>query len=423
MRTALRISAVSMATGIAFAGAASAAPATGERTYETFGGLVIVPASSIPHPETPDRMHTNTAIFVPAGHHADNAKPGAGGETAASLACVYGLTKKTPGCNPTTVKTVPKTGSKVVVIVDAYDDPTAEKDLAAYSKEFGLPTITAKNFEVVYASGKQPAQDSTGGWELEESLDVDMAHALAPGAKIILMEADDDSTTALIAAEKAAIKLVQKAGGGEVSNSWGGGDGAGETSYTKDFEGAKAVVFVAAGDQTGPSFPAVLQDVVSVGGTSIQRNTKGDYLSQGTWNQTGGGVSGFIKVPAYQSGNASVSAIVGSFRGTPDIALVANPDTPVWAYDSTPYNGQVLKWFEVGGTSVATPLAAALVNSAGSFNASAEDELTEIYANLGNAKAFYDIKQGQCPNDPRGRAEAGYDLCTGVGAPIGTIGK
>jgi len=426
MRTVLRLSAVSMAVTVAFAGTAARAETseTSEQIFQTSSGTVIIPAASIAHPETPRRAHTNTAIFVPSARHPDNTAPSGDGETAASLACVYGLTKQTPGCNPTSVKTIATTGSKVIAIVDAYDDPTAEKDLATYSKQFGLPAITKSDFEVVYAAGKKPAQDSTGGWELEESLDVDMAHALAPGAKIILVEATDDNTTSLIAAERLAIQLVGKAGGGEVSNSWGSEDGIGEGSFSADFAGPNAVVFAAAGDTVGPSFPAVLHNVVAVGGTTIERSAKGDYLGQSTWDSGGGGVSGYIGVPSYQLLKAAVEEVVFNFRGTPDLALVANPDTsPVWAYDSTPYNGKVLKWFEVGGTSVATPLAAALVNSAGSFKASTRAELAEIYANLGNAKAFLDIKQGQCFNDPRGLAAVGYDLCTGVGAPIGTIGK
>jgi subtilase family serine protease len=114
---------------------------------------------------------------------------------------------------------------------------------------------------------------------------------------------------------------------------------------------------------------------------------------------------------------------VGTKRGTPDIGADASPESGAVVYDSFPYEGQVLDYVIVGGTSLASPLSAALVNNAGSFNASTTAELTEIYANLGNTKAFYDITAGVCENATSGLASVGYDLCTGVGAPIGKIGK
>jgi len=162
--------------------------------------------------------------------------------------------------------------------------------------------------------------------------------------------------------------------------------------------------------------------VISVGGTTINRAGKGSgpFKSETTWSQTGGGPSAYLPTPAYQSG---LTAIVGTQRGTPDIAADANPTSGAIIYDSIPYKDQTLGFVVVGGTSLASPLSAALVNNAGSFNASTTAELTEIYQNLGNKAAFADITAGKCLNASSGVASVGYDLCTGVGAPIGTVGK
>jgi subtilase family serine protease len=367
--------------------------------------------------------HTNIEFFVANGRSFQNTQPSGTGETPASLACIYGLAPHAHSCEPSQLTAVAHSGSKAVAIVDAYDAPTALNDLKVFSKQYGLPGITNGNFKVVYAGGSKPAADPTGGWEAEEDLDIEMVHAFAPKAKIILVEAADDSFTSLQAAELVAIKEVQAAGGGEVSNSWGSSEFSGEGAAAANFTGNKVVVFASSGDSPAVSSIAALPNVVGVGGTSISRSNTGAYLGQTTWDQGGGGISSFIGVPSFQKGTAPVEKIVGKFRGTPDIALIANPDTGVWFYDTTPFSGQTLDWAVIGGTSVASPLAAALVNSAGSFAASTADELTTIYANLGNKKAFSSVTQGNCTTDARGHAVAGYDLCTGVGTPLGITGK
>src|SRR5208282_5507288 len=121
------------------------------------------------------------------------------------------LVKTVTGCNPNTVATNPSGGAKMIAIVDAYDAPNAARDLAAFSTQFGLP---AANFQTVYASGAKPAWDP--GWEFEESLDVQWAHAMAPGAKIVLVEAASNSFSDLMKAEDVASAMVNAAGGGEV---------------------------------------------------------------------------------------------------------------------------------------------------------------------------------------------------------------
>jgi kumamolisin len=203
--------------------AANAAEPVVEKSVPVATGTVVIPVSSIARPEDAGvRAHTNIQLFFPAGVRAPASAPSGKYETPASLACVYGLTPLVTGCNPTTLTTVATTGSKAIAIVDAFDYPTAENDLSVYSAQFGLPAITKSNFQVVYAEGKKPKQDSSGGWELEEALDIDMAHAMAPNAQIFLVEAKNNSTKELFAAEAVAAKLVAAAGGGEVSNSWSG---------------------------------------------------------------------------------------------------------------------------------------------------------------------------------------------------------
>ncbi len=378
----------------------------------------IIPASSLPGPGA----HTNIRLHLPSGLRSAVTAPSGTYENPMSLACVYGLTKREPGCNPSTLTAVATGGSRVIAIVDAYDDLTATNDLIAFSNQYGLPRITNRNFQIVYATGTRPEQDpSGGGWELEESLDVQMAHALAPKAKIILVEAATNSVADLLVAEQVAAKLVAAAGGGEISNSWGAAEFSGEANSAPIFSAANTVFFAAAGDAPGATFPSVLSNVVAVGGTSINRTAFGDYVNQSAWSDTGGGSSAYVAIPPYQQ---AIARIVGGFRGVPDVSLVANPSTGVWIYDSTPYEGTILDWLVIGGTSVAAPAAAALVNNAGHFFPDTSAELTEIYADRAVRRDFTDITSGFCgnpaPNTPAGR---GWDFCTGVGAPRGTGGK
>jgi len=400
--------------------AAAVAADLDARTEITSRGTIITPSSSL---KLAGQAHTNVKIFVARGRQASVTAPYGNFETPASLACVYGVTKRVDHCNPTTLKTINTAGSRMIAIVDAYDDPNAAKDLAAYSNQYGLPNINAGNFAVVYASGRRPARDLTGGWELEESLDIEMAHALAPNATIVLVEAKSSYFTDLFNAEKVAIKLVEAAGGGEVSNSWEGSESPTEAQDEAIFQGQNVTVFASAGDAPGTGEPAALPNVIGVGGTSVNRTANGDLINETSWYETGGGLSRYIGTPAFQS---AVTSVVGTARGVPDIAAVADPQTGVWVYDSTPYegaNGTLVGWIVLGGTSVASPVAAAIVNDAGTFNASTTDELTEIYTNLGNTKAFTDITKGPCGNNLLGHVTIGYDVCTGIGVPVSGVGK
>jgi subtilase family serine protease len=403
-------------------GTALAAPDLRAQVRVVPNGIVIIPGSSIEIPDDIGRKaHTNIRIFRPARQKsALNPAPYGDFGNPKSMACIYGLVPLVPGCNPETLTANATGGSKVVVLVDAFDFPTATNDLSVFSAQYGLPSITAKNFQIVYgnAAGTKPAQDPTGGWELEAALDIEMAHSMAPGAKVVLVEATTDSYPDLLIAEQIAAGIATKAGGGEVSNSWGGTEFATEQSFDASFAGTNVVFFASTGDTPGVEVPAALHGVVAVGGTSVLRDQNGNYLGQSVWSETGGGKSAYIPRPLYQ---AKVQAIVGKFRGIPDVALVADPDTGVWIYDSTAYNGTVLDWATVGGTSVASPATAAIVNNAGHFSPSSAKELTKIYANLGVAANFTDITTGTCNNGSTDLT--GWDYCTGVGTPLGRVGK
>jgi subtilase family serine protease len=400
---------------------AYADPDLAQQVRRTISGTLVIPGSSVQRPQDAGRIaHTNVTIFVPNDVPFGAKHPRGRYETPASLACVYGLTASVAGCNPKTLTTVAHGGSRVIAIVDAYDYPTADKDLAVFSLQFGLPAPTKDNFQKIFAGGTRPPQDPTGGWELEEALDIDMAHALAPNAKIVLVEAASDSLTDLLAAEVAANNLVANAGGGEVSNSWGSSEFPGEQRFAGFFGGPNVVTFAAAGDSYGVLFPSVLPNVIGVGGTSISRTASADFRSQLSWEDSGGGPSGYLPTPTFQAG---VTSKVGTTRGTPDIGLIADPLTGVWFYDSTPYTLQfsVQKpfWSVVGGTSVASPAAAAIFNSRGAFAYATSMQLTKIYNDLGVPAHFTDIVHGPCANAVSGHASIGYDFCTGVGTPVG----
>ena len=416
--TAFAVTALLSATGQATAATADLRQAV----VSTPAGDIITPGSSIERPEEKgSAAHTNLHLLrrnrVRA---ADAVDVGNFVETPASLACLYGVAPRVYGCNPQIVTTVASGGSRAIAIVDAFDYPTAAADLSAFSAQYGLPAVTNANFSVVYASGTRPDVDATGGWALEAALDIEMAHALAPGAKVILVEAASAGYTDLFAAEQVASQLVAAAGGGEVSNSWSGQEFSFEMAVAPAFRGKNVVFFASAGDTPGAGLPSALPNVVSVGGTTINRSAAGNYINQTTWPSTGGGLSAFIPAPSYQQ---AVAGVVGTMRGTPDVSLVANPASGVWVFDTTPYNGEPLNWVVVGGTSVASPATAALVNNAGAFRPTTTAELRVMYANRLRTGDYTPVTSGSCPNAASGAASAGYNLCTGIGTPMGRGGK
>ncbi len=289
-----------------------------------------------------------------------------------------------------------------------------QADLNTYDKTFGLPAST---ITTIYPQGKPKSIDQ--GWALETDLDVQMVHAIAPKATIILEAAKSPSNANLFAAVKDAYT---KRGATIISMSFGGGESAAETGAQADgifaAGSAKGVSFTASsGDSgTGAQYPAASPYVTSVGGTTLNVRPNGAYVSETAWNGSGGGLSAYENVPAYQAGfNKS------SKRGIPDVSMVADPATSVSVYDSFGYKGQ--KGFVVlGGTSVASPMFAGVLALVKQSRTKALKNIdTELYA---TAKTYYttdfhDIASGS--NGTCGAictAHAGYDYVTGLGSPV-----
>ena len=383
-------------------------------------GRVVTPASSIERPgDAGVRAHTHLRMFEPEDGQPFVGPPfsGYGYETPQSLACVYGLVTKKTGCNPNNVTAIPTGGNRAIAIVDAYHYPTALADLQKFSTQFGLK---APVLQVVFASGVKPPQDPSGGWELEEALDLQWAHAMAPAAKLILVEAASNSFADLLQAEQVASDLVVAAGGGQVSNSWGSSEFSGETAYDSHFTTAGVVYFASSGDSPGPSYPSSSPNVVSAGGTTISRNpTTFNFLYETRWQAAGDGISAYEPRPLYQN---AIQSIVGAKRGTPDLSFDANPETGVWVYTTTPISGQT-GWFIVGGTSLSSPALAGIINVSAKKLASTDAELTLLYGGIGNATFFNDITSGICGPYAGYATATGWDLCTGVGSPKGKLGK
>jgi kumamolisin len=411
-------------------------------------GRVVIPDSSIERPEDVGyRMHTNIQIFVPADREKFGAAPNGYGlpdvagltpagppfpgyafETPASIACLYGLVTPVAGCNPNTFKTNPTGGAKAIGIVDAYDYPNAMADLNVFSAQFGLPKVTSSTFKSVFAggtggcAGSDPGNDP--GWEIEQALDIQWSHAMAPNAKIFLVEAASNSLADLLVAEDCATKLVAAAGGGEISNSWGGSEFPTETSNDSHFVHSGIVYFASTGDSPGTQWPSVSTNVVAVGGTTTRRMnsgaTFGNFISETTWDGGGGGLSLYEPRPSYQS-----VLPAASHRLVPDVSSDANPNTGVWVYDNNVTFGAL--WYMVGGTSVSSPTWSGIVNRAGHFAASSAAELSTIYNAYNNvttyAADYHDVTTGFCSFYDANLAVAKWDLCSGVGSPKTYVGK
>jgi subtilase family serine protease len=426
--------------------------------YRRPGTVIMPPSSIMRHEDAGIRAHTNVLIFVPAGRPVSSPDiAGAGGETPASLGCVYKVGPNYTGCNPATGGTNhPSGGWGAIALVDAYDNPHAASDLATFSSNYGLPAAT---FTKIYANTSQGTQNGMTascsgvppgdyGWGLEEDLDIEWAHAMAPNAQIVLIEACSNSDSDLFYAEQIAGIAVSHRGGGDISNSWGGDEFPGEVGTTDDvfyrYYWKVTSYFASAGDDGwGAQYPSSSPWVVSAGGTTVNRDSSGNFINESCWalnsqgNGSGGGVSQYElwqNPPNMANGMGPWTAfqypLFGqTARQTPDMAFDADPNTGVNVYDTYGYSG----WLVVGGTSVASPSLAGIVNLSynrqgqspeiGGYYTNEEDNL--IYAQEFNhvnySQNFYDVTTG-C-NGSGHCAAAYYDQCTGVGTPRGTFGK
>ncbi len=303
-------------------------------------------------------------------------------------------------------------GTKAIAIVDAYHYATALNDFNVFAKMYGLPLETSTNatlatnthFQVVYQGTTAPSVNS--GWNMEAALDIEWVHAIAPNAKIYLVEANSSSLNDMYAATKKAATLANVK---EVSMSWGAGEYSGETSADSTFSATGVVFFASSGDTTAvQEYPSESPNVVAVGGTSLVMSN-GAVTKETPWSGAGGGISKYEAIPSYQK---SIASYVGTKRGAADVCAIADPNTGVAVYDSTTVSGRS-GWMVVGGTSLACPVTAAITNVSGSFLGSSPLELAKIYGGLGGAN-FRKIS-GPTP-------KATWYYAVGVGSPLGTKG-
>jgi subtilase family serine protease len=309
---------------------------------------------------------------------------------------------------------------QTIGLVDAYDDPNAEADLGVFDAQYGLPACTSSNgcFRKVYASGKKPAANAN--WAVEMALDVEWAHAIAPQANIVLVEAASNSLSDLVAASKVAVGD----GASVVSMSWTTGEFSTEKSMDNNFVASGVTFLAASGDSgTGVSYPAASPDVVGVGGTTLSLSSNGSYLMETAWSGSGGGISTVEPEPLFQA-QFPIPYDAQGRRGVPDVSYNANPATGYAIYDSVAINGYA-GWFQVGGTSAGTPQWAALVAIANSLrvtarkaNLSSADPSLYTLAQTAPTTDYHAVTQGT--NGTCGTvcdAGAGYDYVTGLGTP------
>jgi subtilase family serine protease len=303
---------------------------------------------------------------------------------------------------------------QVIAIVDAYDDPTIANDLHTFDQVFGLPDpVLTKAFP----GGGTPAYNA--GWASEIALDVEWAHAIAPNATILLVEATSASLSDLLTGVDYAVAQ----GATQVSMSWGSSEFSGESTYDGHFQHPGVTFLAASGDTgAGVSYPAASPYVTAVGGTTLQiDSTTGNWLSESAWSGSGGGSARLEWRPGYQYGFQIYAG-----RGVPDVAYNADPNTGYYVYDSSSGGA----WYEVGGTSAGPPQWAGLVALANQGRASAGRASLGSGYTYGTNQILYSLAGGTSYTNPWGDfydvttgsngypATVGYDRVTGLGSPV-----
>jgi uncharacterized repeat protein (TIGR03803 family) len=298
------------------------------------------------------------------------------------------------------------TGSgQTIAIIDAYGSTTIQADLDTFCAAVAIPSTTV---QVYYPQGTPPTDPDYPGWAVETSLDVEWSHAIAPGAKIVLVAAKSDLISDLLTAVDYAVSL----GATQVSMSFGGSEYPTETSSDFHFNVPGVTFFASSGDSgSGAQYPAASPYVVSVGGTTLTLDSSGNYISETGWSGSGGGPSAYETEPSYQAGWWS-----GPGRGIPDVAYDADLNTGVPVYQSS------AGWLQVGGTSMSAPQWAALSALANSLNPQSVGSTPGIFYSLAVSSSspdyaayFHDITSG---SNGMYAAGPGYDLVTGLGTPI-----
>lgn len=327
---------------------------------------------------------------------------------------------------------------QTIYIVDAKHDPNAAAELAAFSQTFGLPTCTTTaiatsatlplasastsgcQFAQVYSSGSAmtataPTYDAS--WASEIALDVQWAHATAPLARIVLIEAPDASTNSLLG----AVNLANAMGAGTVSMSFGTTEGSWTSSVDSAFASANMTYLAATGDSgASVEWPSVSSKVLAVGGTTLNSYTS-SARSEVAWSSTGGGISQYTAVPSYQT--SSVPGLGSqTYRNVADVAFNANPYTGQYVA-IIPANSSTVTWYSVGGTSLATPQWAGIVAVTNAVRAQSSLGPIGLVQNLlypaASASNFFTTIFNDITSGSNGSysAHAYYDQPTGLGTP------
>jgi hypothetical protein len=353
-------------------------------------------------------------IYHPSGSAGPLGTSGPTGTTPTQIRHAYGFDQISfPGASKA------DGSGTTIAIVDAYDDPNIANDLQQFDAKFNIPNPT---FTKVDQNGGTNYPSADSGWASEIALDVEWSHAIAPGAKILLVEASDNSFNNLLSAVSFA---ANQPGVVAVSMSWGGGEFSSETGFDSTFvtpSGHSGVTFLASSGDSGapPIYPGTSPNVVAVGGTTLNVDSSGNIVSESGWNGSGGGISTVESQPAYQKGVVTQSS---TRRTNPDVAYDANPNTGFPVYDSY-NNGTATPWSQFGGTSDAAPQWAGLIAIADQGRALAgkgtldgRSQTLPMLYQLSVAD-FHDIITGSSQGSPVYSAGSGYDLVTGRGTPL-----
>jgi subtilase family serine protease len=342
---------------------------------------------------------------------------------------------------------------RTIVIVDSFGSPTIQHDLGVFDAQWGLPDTTVHIVQAGTIPPFDPTNSTMTGWAGETTLDVEYAHAIAPGAKIVLVEtpvAETEGVTGFPEMMHAEKQLIEHGVGDVISQSFGATEntfpGFDQGNYTSllslryAFKAAAehgVTVLAASGDQGATdamldgatlypykvnSWPSSDPLVTSVGGTQLLLDDSGNRLAPDkVWNDGfgagGGGLSAVFERPAFQN---DVRNVVGDHRGTPDISATAAVDGAAWFYYS--YNPARTGWHLVGGTSEATPFFAGIVALADQVAGHRLGNINDALYQLGlghNAShnGIVDVTVGD--NSFSGvtgyTAVKGYDLASGLG--------
>ena len=301
---------------------------------------------------------------------------------------------------------------QTVAIVDAYNDPNAEADMNTYRAQYGLPACTSASgcFKQVGQAGTSKLPKNNSSWSGEISLDLDMVSAIAPNAHIILVEATSSSMANLGTSVNTAVSLGAKF----VSNSYGGSESSSDTGYDSSYFNHPGVaITVSSGDGGyGVEYPAASRYVTSVGGTALTRASNARGWTESVWSTSstegaGSGCSKYDAKPAWQTDTGCAKRTVA------DVSAVADPATGVAVYQTYGASG----WTVYGGTSVASPLIAAVYADAGTPVASYP--VANAYSHASSLNDVTAGKTATCSPAYLCTAETGYDGPTGLGTPNG----